>query len=360
MKSRILGIMKIIILAGGAGTRLWPYSREKSPKQILPILGRKTLLQQTYERLCLGFRKEDILVVSGERWRNSIRRELPGFPRANLLVEPMRRDSAGAIGLAAAYLSQKHKDEVLLSVHADHWIADDRAYAAALKRAGHLAEREREHTIVVGVKPTYPETGYGYIQVSKKVAQDVWQAKKFIEKPNLAAASRFVKSENYFWNVGWFAWDLSHLWNLYKKHLPANFAVLERLSTAADWLRAVRTEFPKLRPISIDKGIAEKERKMLLLSTSVGWADIGHWRSVHEMSGKDKDGNAVSGQSLLLDSRDNLFVAPQKKLIAALGVRDLLAVDTKDALLLVDRRRAQEVKRVVEQLKKKKLLNKFL
>lgn len=355
-----INLMKIIILAGGTGTRLWPYSREKNPKQILPILGNETLLQQTYQRLCSGFRKEDILVVTGERWQKHIRRELPGLPRANLLSEPMRRDSGGAIGLAAAYLLRKHKDEVLISVHADHWIADSRAYIAVLKRAGQLAEQEREHTIVVGVKPAYPEIGYGYIQVNKKIAQGVWRAERFIEKPALPAARRFLKSGNYFWNVGWFAWKLSHLWNLYKKHLPENFAVLERLSAASDWPGAVKVEFPKLRSISIDKGIAEKETRMLLLSTTVGWADIGHWRSVHEMSDKDAEGNVVSGQSLLLDSRDNLFVAPRKKLIAALGVRDLLVVDTKDALLLVDRRRAQDVKKLVEQLKEKSSWQKYL
>lgn len=355
-----INLMKIIILAGGTGTRLWPYSRQNYPKQILPILGNETLLQQTYQRLCLGFRKEDILVVTGERWQKHIRRELPGLPRANLLVEPVRRDSGGAIGLAAAYLLRKHKDDILLSVHADHWIADNRAYITVLKRAGQLAQQERVHTVVVGVKPAYPETGYGYIRVSKKIAQGVWRAEKFIEKPALPVARRFVKSGNYFWNVGWFAWQLAHLWDLYKKHLPDNFAVLQRLAATSDWPSAVKTEFSKLHSVSIDKGIAEKEKQMLLLSTSVGWADIGHWRSVHEMLDKDAEGNVVSGQSLLLDSRDNLFVAPRKKLIAALGVRDLLVVDTKDALLLVDRRRAQDVKRVVEQLKNKKSLNKFL
>lgn len=354
--------MKVIILAGGTGTRLWPYSRQNYPKQILPILGNETLLQQTYKRLCSGFHKEDILVVSGERWRKDIRRELPHMPRANLLLEPTRRDSAGAIGLAAAYLFRKHKDDILISVHADHWIADNRAYIAVLKKAGQLAGQEREHTIVVGVKPTYPETGYGYIQASKKITQGVWRAQSFIEKPNLETARRFTKRGNYFWNVGWFAWRLAHLWNLYAEYLPANFSVLKRMSAAGpdNWQKSVQMEFPKLQPVSIDKGIAEKEKRMLLLSTTVGWADIGHWRSVHEMSDKDAQGNVVSGQSLLLDSRDNLFVAPQKKLIAALGVRDLLVVDTKDALLLVDRRRAQEVKKVVEQLKKKKSLNKFL
>lgn len=354
--------MKVIILAGGAGTRLWPYSRERGPKQILPLLGKDTLLQQTYGRLLLGFNKEDILIVTGERWQRDILKQLPNFPRRNLLLEPARRDSAGAIGLALAYLSGRgHKDEVIISVHADHWLADGRAYAAALKKAAGLAAGAAA-TVVVGVKPTYPETGYGYIQVDKKVVQAVWRAKRFIEKPPLARARRFLAAGNYFWNVGWFAWRLSHLWDLYAEHLAANFSALKKISTAApgNWQKVVRSEFPKLQSVSIDKGIAEKAKQMLLVSTDIAWSDIGHWRSVHEISTKDKQGNAVSGNSLLLDSHDNLFVAPAKKLIVALGASGMILVDTPDAILLADKNRAQDVKKIVEKLKNKKSLAKYL
>lgn len=354
--------MKIIILAGGTGTRLWPYSRERGPKQILPLLGKSSLLQQTYSRLLLGFSKEDILIVTGERWQGDILKQLPNWPRRNLLLEPARRDSGGAIGLALAYLSGRGaEDEVIISVHADHWLADGRAYVAALKKAARLAARA-DATVVVGVKPTYPETGYGYIRAEKKVAQGVWRAAKFIEKPPLAQARRLLAAGNYFWNVGWFAWRLSHLWNLYAEHLPANFSVLKKISAAApgDWQKVVRSEFPKLQSVSIDIGLAEKTKQMLLLSTDISWSDIGHWRSVHEMSAKDKEGNTVSGTSLLLDSHDNLFVAPGKKLIAAFGVSGMILIDTPDAILVADKNRAQDIKKIVEQLKNKKSLNKYL
>lgn len=352
--------MKVVILAGGTGTRLWPASRARRPKQILSILGKGTLLQQTYRRLLLGFPPVDILVVAGREYGREIKRQLPSLPDPNILLEGVRRDSAGAIGLAAAYCYRANPKEILISVHADHWVSDDKKYVAALKAAGRLAEQHHESTVVVGVKPTYPETGLGYIQVDKKFVHGPAPAKKFIEKPPLARARQFIKSGGYLWNVGWFAWRVDHLWSLYKKFLPKNFIVLARIAAARDFSAAVKREFAKLDSISIDYGIIEKTRNITALAATVGWSDIGHWRSVQEMSSQDSDGNAVAGESLLLDSRDNLFMAAKNKFVAAIGVSNLLFVETDDVVLLAHKDRAQDVKQLVAELKKKPSFSKYL
>lgn len=352
--------MKVVILAGGIGTRLWPASRAHRPKQILSILGDGTLLQQTYRRLLQGFSPADILVATGQEYARVVKRQLPRLPHANILLEPARRDSAGAIGLAAAYCYRTNPQEILISVHADHWVSDEKKYVAALKQAGRLAEQHYNSTVVVGVKPTYPETGLGYIQMDTKIVQGHAAAKKFIEKPNLLRARQFVKSGRYLWNVGWFAWRVDHLWSLYKKYLPKNFTVLEQLAAARDFSGTVKRRFAKLESVSIDYGIIEKTKNIMALAATVGWSDIGHWRSVQEMSKQDTAGNAVAADSLLLDSRDNLFMPAKNKFVAALGVSDLIFVETEDVILLAHRHRAQEVKQLVAELKKKKNLSKYL
>lgn len=358
--------MKIVILAGGSGTRLWPWSREDEPKQILPLLGRDTLLQQTYKRLRLGFSSQDILIVTSHEYKNNILKQLPKFPRANLLLEPVRRDSAGAIGLAAARFWSKNPHEVLISVHADHYLSDAKEYVQTLKRAGQLATQYSKQTILMGIKPAYPETGYGYIKVGKKIVQlnnqPVYRVQNFIEKPSLVQAQRLIKDKNCFWNPGWFAWRVDHLRELYKTYLPNNFSVLEKISLSnnKNWQATVNREFIKLNPISIDYAILEKTKDMLILPSTVGWADIGHWRSVQEMSVRDKNGNVINQESLLVDSINNLVLTRNKKFIVTLGVKDLVFVETSDVILIADKNRAQDVKSIVSHLRTKKDWRRYL
>ena len=358
--------MKIVILAGGGGTRLWPWSRESEPKQILPILGRDTLLQQTYKRLRTAFSASDVLIVSGKKYAGPIKKQLPELPKSNLLLEPVKRDSAGAIGLALARLIVRSPHEVIVTVHSDHYVSDVKKYARLLKQAGQLAKQNPEQTILTGIKPSYPETGYGYIQLGKKFVQDnggaVYRVKRFIEKPSLVRAQRLISGGRCFWNPGLFAWRADHLWNLYQTFLPNNFLALQTISKAsAKNLQAIiDEEFVKLNPISIDYGILEKTKSRLVLPSDLGWADIGHWRSVQEMSVRDKNGNAVNNESLLVDSANNLLLSKNKKFIAVLGVRDLVFVETDDVILIADKNRAQDVKQIVAHLRRKKDWQKYL
>jgi len=357
--------MKIIILAGGGGTRLWPFSREHSPKQVLPMLGRATLLQQTYKRLRLAFPARDILVVTGKKYGSEIRKQLPSLPAHNLLLEPTRRESAGAIGLAAALIGAVDEKEIIISVHSDHWVSNPQAYVKTLQSAAQAARRHPEQTVIVGVKPAYPETGYGYIQVDKKVVQGLsaaYRVKSFKEKPSLPAAKKFLRDSGYLWNVGWFAWRVDHLLALYKKYLPEDFKVLRRIAQAPkkELQSVIDKEFPKLQSSSIDKSIIEKTRQRLVLKIDMPWADIGHWRSVYEISAKDKNDNVVFGASLLMDSHRNLFWTEKNKAVASLGVNNLILIDTPDIIFVADKSEAQNVKGLVAELKRGRGFKKYL
>ncbi|OJI06196.1 hypothetical protein BK004_05010 [bacterium CG10_46_32] len=355
--------MKVVILAGGTGTRLWPLSRERYPKQLQSILGNETLLQRTYQRLRGVVQASDIFVVTGVNQAALVRAQLPELSKGTVLVEPIRRDSAGAIGFAAARVYAHYPNEILLSVHADAWIGNNKKFASLLRAAEKTLKQFPDHTLLYGVAPTYPETGYGYIQLNKKVVQQklhpVYSVKRFIEKPSLSRATRFVSDPAYVWNPGWFAWRVDALLGLYKKYLPDHYAPLMRIAEASPSSLAavIKKEFPKLPSVSIDTGILERTQKRIVIPTDIEWADIGHWRSVALMSKKDTHGNVVAGESVLLDSEDNFFLSSSGKLIAALGVSGMVMVETKDVILLVDKKRSQEVKSIVGELKKRSANN---
>ncbi|MDP3994998.1 MAG: sugar phosphate nucleotidyltransferase [bacterium] len=351
--------MKVVILAGGAGTRLWPVSREQYPKQLQPLLGAGTLLQQTYKRVRAVAAARDILVATTAQHAAAVAAQLPELPRANVLAEPVRRDSAGAIGLACAYIYAQDPDEIIFSVHADAWVKSTLSFVAAARSIAPALAAYPDHTLLFGIPPSYPETGYGYIQLNKKRVHTergaVCGVSRFVEKPDAARAKRFVRDKRYYWNPGWFAWRAETLMGLYKAHLPKHYAILTRIADApaAKRLGVIKKEFPLLPSVSIDHGILERTRKLIAIPTDIVWSDIGHWRSVSEMSRKDAAGNAVDAESVLLDCSDNFFTSQSKKLIAAIGVRNLVLVETEDVILLADKSRAQEVKILVQELSKR-------
>ncbi len=354
--------MKIVILAGGGGTRLWPVSRKNKPKQIQPFIGNKTLLQKTYERLRKGFSVRDIFISTNYAQLPIINKQLAGLSRDHFILETAKKDTAAAIGLAAVALAKKNPQEIMMLISSDHYIKNEKEFI----RISHLAERvvarNPQYSLLIGIRPSYPETGYGYIKINKVFQQlgddEIFQVERFVEKPDLLTAKKYVKRWDYLWNSGIFCWRVDHLLNLFKKFLPNHYRILIRLQPFLGTpreKRAVAGEFKKIKPISIDYGIMEKTKKRIVIPADMDWADVGHWRTVMDILSKAGTDNVVRGRHLGHDSAGNLIYSYSGRLIATAGLRDTIIIDAEDCLLVCPKNRAQDVKKIVEQLEKKKM-----
>lgn len=359
--------MKIVILAGGGGTRLWPVSRKSKPKQTQPFIGNKTLLQKTFERIRSGFKLDDIFISSNIKHYSLIQKQIPLVPRKNYILEPEKRETAAAIGLVAACLAKKNPQEIVFMANADHYIKDIKEYIRVAKLAGRVVKENPSYTVLLGIKPTYPETGYGYIKINKLAKQigddEIFYGEKFIEKPNFKTAQQYFKSWDYLWNPAMFCWRVDHLLRLFKKHLPQHYKILMRIQKAygtKSFNSVLKKEFKKIKPISIDYGIMEKIKKMLVIPADFEWVDVGHWRTVRDVLSQRRDDNVIRGKHIGHDSKGNLIYSYSGKLIATVGVKDMIIIDTEDCLLVCPKDKAQEVKKIVEKLNKKKGYQKYL
>ncbi|MFZ6035884.1 MAG: mannose-1-phosphate guanylyltransferase [Patescibacteria group bacterium] len=358
--------MQIVILAGGGGTRLWPVSRKKNPKQSQPFIGTKTLLQVTYGRQRKGFPASHIFISSSVAQYRRLHQQLPAVPKKNFILETAKRDTAPAIGLAATYIHKRNPRDIMMSVGSDHYIHNERAYVRLLKLAERTIQRHPDYSLLIGVRPTYPETGYGYIKINKLFSQagetEIFYGQRFIEKPDLQTAQRYVTQWDYLWNTNMFCWRVDTLLELFRRHLPAHYAALMRIHAAIGTrqeMSVLKREFSRMRAISIDYGIMEKVNKLLVVPASFDWADVGHWRTVKDVLSKKTEDNIIRGSHIGHDSTGNLIYSYTGRLIATAGVKDMVIIDMADALLVCPRERAQDVKKIVEQLEKKKL-NKYL
>lgn len=355
--------MTAVILAGGGGTRLWPLSRNAAPKQVKSFFGKETLLQRTYRRTRKIFSRSDMLVATNISHLKFIKRQLPLVTPHMLSIEPAKRDTAAAIGLAAVRVAARNPRGIMMTVNADHMIIDERVYAKTVRLAERVVRKHPDHSVLLGIEPTYPETGYGYIKLTRKFSvlggRKIYQADRFIEKPPLAKARQYVKRWEYLWNPAMFVWRVDHLLNLYRRYLPQQYRILMRIQSSIGTARerqVIAREYPRMQSISIDYGIMEKERRMLVIPAGLGWADIGHWRTVHEMLDSDPVGNTVRGKHVGISTRNSLIMNFTDRLVATAGVQNLVVVQTDDATLVCDREHAQEVKHIVELIKKKKWL----
>jgi mannose-1-phosphate guanylyltransferase len=353
-----------VLLAGGRGTRFWPRSRMRTPKQLLNIIGRQTMLCQTAARLEAVFPARNIWVVTNSDQSAAVRRELPKLPASNILAEPVGRNTAAAIGLAALHLARKHGDAVMAVLPSDAYIRDVGQYQnlirAALERA-----RLPGNLVVLGIPPTRPETGYGYIERGAPVGASrgvrAFAVRRFTEKPELAQARRYVASGKYFWNAGMFIWRASTFLENLRRFLPATHDALEGLARAIGTRRyaaALRRIYSRLENISVDYAVMEPATRVAgkprvsVIPAKVGWSDIGSWAAVYELKARKCGENVSVGASFALDATGNYFWTPEK-LVAAVGVRDLVVVETDDALLLCSRDRSQDVAKIVKWLEKK-------
>lgn len=354
--------MKIVILAGGGGTRLWPVSRKSKPKQVQPFIGNLTLLQKTYQRARRGFAVNDIYISTSYSQLPLIRKQVPQVPLKNYILEPAKRDTAAAIGLAATLIAKRDPHAVMMLASSDHFIKNEKEYIRITRLAERLIKQRPEFSLLIGIRPTYPETGYGYIKINKVFKQigndEIFYAQKFVEKPDLITAKKYVKQWDYLWNSGIFCWRVDTLLQLFEQHLPSHYQILMRMQPALGTPKeaaVVKREFVKISPISIDYGIMEKTKKILVIPASFDWADVGHWRTVRDILAKHPEDNVVRGLHVNHDSRGNLLYSYSGKMIATAGLRDTIVIETEDCILVCPKDRAQDVKKLVEELERRQM-----
>ncbi len=346
--------MFALILAGGAGTRLWPRSRASLPKQLLALTGGDTMMQATVKRILPLVPTERIFVATNREYGPLIKQQIPDLLPNNIIEEPSGKNTAPCIGLAAALIHQLDPDVVMASLHADHFIADEEGFRQALLAAAEVAKQG--YLVTLGITPDRPETGYGYIQRGPELGRynnhSIYQVSRFLEKPDLATAQRFVASGEYYWNSGIFIWQISTLLDAFCQYMPEFYAQLGQMEQALAASQMIDPIWQKIRPESIDVGIMEKAAKVAVVPMSVGWNDVGSWAAIHEINVKDENGNiSLGAEHLAFDTRGTLVQGGNGRLIATIGLEDMVIVDTDDALLVCARDKVQDIKKVVEWLK---------
>ncbi|HLK46730.1 MAG TPA: mannose-1-phosphate guanylyltransferase [Bryobacteraceae bacterium] len=346
-----------LILAGGRGTRFWPRSRKHSAKQVLPVVSERSLIQSTVDRLAAVIAPERLWVLTSEVLRETIIKQIPEVPKRQILAEPMQRNTAPAIGLIAHILASHDPDAVMGVFPSDHVIARPAAFRGVVRAS--LKGAEAGRLMVVGVQPRWAETGYGYIEFPRGVnagAKAPVPVRRFHEKPALAKARRYLAAGNFYWNSGMFFWKAGVLLDQLRRHLPRTASVLASLPAwgARNFDRQLQEAFPRCDNISIDYAVLEKADNVSgIPAGDFGWNDVGSWNAVYELMARDPHGNAVAHESVCLDAHNN-FVDARGKLVALVGVENLIVVDTPDALLVADRSRAQDVGNVVKALEQRK------
>jgi mannose-1-phosphate guanylyltransferase len=356
-----------VVLAGGRGTRFWPLSRRKRAKQLLALDGKQTMLQQTVARLLPLAPAKRFWIIANEDLRPAILTQLPKLSKRQVLAEPMGRNTAPAIGLAAFLLLREDPDAVIGMFPSDHVIADRDAYRATIERGIKIAAAG-ENIVVLGIRPTRPETGYGYIEAGSASGSNGLRVRRFTEKPDAETAAAFVAAGNYFWNSGMFLWSARTLKTALQEYLPKTTAVLEEIAAAfgtKKFAATFRKLYPQCENISIDYAVleprsakGEQAGNILCLPADFGWNDLGSWTALHEhhaAKNAPADGNLIHGDDLFILNSSGNYVHAPGKFIAAVGVHDLVVVETEDALLITTRQRAQDVGKVVKYLDEKKM-----
>ncbi|MFH1563374.1 MAG: mannose-1-phosphate guanylyltransferase [Nitrospirota bacterium] len=340
-----------VILAGGYGDRFWPKSKPDTPKQLLSITGKKTLLEETLDRIAPLILQERILIVTNKNIGDKILSAIPSLTTDNIIVEPGRKNTAPAVALAALYLKRKDKDAVMAVLPADHFIPDEERFLEILSLGYELAQK-KENLITFGIKPTRPETGYGYIEADRKVATKsgipIYEVRSFKEKPDLGTAKEFISKGGYFWNSGIFIWHVEAILDAFSKFMPELYSELMKIQ---DYRNSELEKFYQdVENISIDFGVMERAKNILMLEGDFAWDDVGSWKAIERIYPKDENGNVVLGEHVGIDTQ-NCIVMGKERLVATIGVSDLIIVDSGEAILICAKERAEEVKKIVEKLK---------
>lgn len=349
-------------MAGGVGVRFWPYSRNSKPKQFLDVLGTgKTLIQSTLERFLPICPIENIFVVTHEEHAGLVKEQLPQLSMDQILAEPMRKNTAACIAYASYKIEQINKDAVIVVSPSDHLILKENEFLDIIKKAVDQAKSE-DKLITLGIKPTRPETGYGYIQyhTEKSFAKKV---KTFTEKPELSLAKKFLESGDFVWNAGIFIWSVQSIVKAIQTHMPEMAEVFEEIKSklgTPQEKEAIRISYPQCKSISIDYGIMEKASNVFVCLGDFSWSDLGSWASIHEISDKDKDNNVVSANALTYETRNCIIKGPDNKLIVTQGLNGYLVGEFGNVIIVCEKDKEEQFRRFVNDVKSKPNANEFL
>lgn len=343
-----------LIMAGGKGERFWPRSRVTLPKQFLSLTDDgKTMIQLTVERIRPLVELEDVYIATNKNYKELVKQQLPGLPEENILCEPVGRNTAPCIGLGAVHVAKKYDDAVMIVLPSDHLIKHNDIFAETFINACALAE-EGENLVTVGITPNYPETGYGYIKYDSAAKNgESYLVQRFVEKPDLETAKSYLADGSYLWNSGMFVWGVSTILDCFKKYMPSTHDGLLKIKEAVGTPQedtVLEKEFPNLESQSVDYGIMEKAENIYTLAGNFGWDDVGSWLAVGRIKQNDENGNVVNGNVVTVNTK-NCVIEGADKLIATVGLRDVVVVDTKDATLITTKENAGEIKQVLAKLR---------
>ena len=347
--------MNIVIMAGGKGTRFWPLSKGKLPKQFLRLTGTKTMLQLTVERVLPISKPENIFIVTNVEHGKEVAKQLPYISKKNILQEPVGRNTAACIGLASVYINKIDPSGSMVVLPSDHFITNPEELRKLLFLIGKTLKKT-DCLFTIGFKPTYPETGYGYIQLGKEIdktnSHKIFKVIRFTEKPNLKTAESFLRSGKYLWNSGIFAWKAKTILNEIKKYLPDLYNGLLEIENSigkTSESRVIKKIYNGLDNISIDYGIMEKSSNIAVIPSKIHWKDLGNWNSLEEILKKDATNNISVGKNILIETKDSIIFSTDQ-IIATLGVKDLIIVQAGNAVFVCHRERDQDVKKIISAL----------
>jgi len=340
-----------VVMAGGRGERFWPLSTETYTKPFVPLLGTETLLEATVKRLSPLIPPERVLISLGQSHLEVARRQLPGIPAENFIVEPLGRDTSACLGFAALYLERRDPDSIMLATPSDHYIDDPEGFRRTLRKG--ISSLEGATAVVFGVKPVRPETGYGYVQAEKPaIPAGAWPVIRFVEKPDAATAARYVQSGDFFWNSGMFLWKNSTLLQLFEEHMPDTYSGLCELRPLIgrdEPSSEIARIFSSFRRISVDYGILERTSSLRLVPVEFTWDDIGNWSALARALPEDRVGNVSRGPHLAVDSNE-CIVYSDAGVVATFGVSGLVVVQANGKVLVCPKGQAGELKRLVTAL----------
>lgn len=350
-----------VIMAGGKGERFWPKSRTHLPKQFLQLSGHQSMIQNTVSRLEKLTDITNIYIVTNQSYCELIHHQLPLLPKENIIVEPVGRNTAPCIGLAAVHIAQTKPDSTMIVLPSDHMIRNEEEFIEMLKVGVEVAGRG-ENLVTLGITPSYPETGYGYIECTNQketvLNQTIFQVQRFVEKPDFEKAKQYISSGKFLWNSGMFIWRTSIIMDMFRKHMPSLALSLSRIDAAyrlGDPSETIMEQFvDHIDGESIDYGVMENAESIYTIPCQFGWDDVGSWTSLDRIQESDDMGNVIRGHVISIETR-NSIIEGNEKLIATLGVENLIIVDTEDVTLVCTKERAQEVKSILQELRKKKL-----